>query len=148
MSCNQSDTPGSDDPSRGTRRRGAGVSCQDGRERRDEMREARKRVQTWYSPTSGQYGELLNGTDAELKRRCLRLDSLHSRVDRRKARKGKQQSGRRTARQRGRTSCQRNEGERWIEAAHYVPPCRNHLLRLHLLDLLHLFLRHHQCDRV
>jgi len=86
-----------------------------------------KAFQTWYSPTTGEYGELLSGTDAEMKKRCLRLDALHSRVDRRKGRRGKQHAGKRTAKQRGRTtrrlktklSKERRRLHNWLEAAHY-----------------------------
>ena len=39
--------------------------------------------QQWYSPTSGQYGELLSGTGDYLKTRRLRIDKLRQRVNRR-----------------------------------------------------------------
>jgi transposase len=86
-----------------------------------------KAFQTWYSPTTGQYGELLSGTDAEMKKRCLRLDVLQSRVARREGRRGKPHSGGRTAKQRGRTtrrlrtklSKERRRLHNWMRAAHY-----------------------------
>ena len=39
--------------------------------------------QQWYSPTSGSYGQLLEDARPELKAKCLRLDSLQARIDRR-----------------------------------------------------------------
>ena len=86
-----------------------------------------KAFQTWYSPTTGQYGELLSGTHAEMKKRCDRLDALHSRVERRKGQRGKPHSGKRTAKQRGRTARrlkiklakERRRLHNWMQAAHY-----------------------------
>lgn len=40
--------------------------------------------QEWYSPTSGEYGELLVGARDELRKRCLRIDRLNHRINRRK----------------------------------------------------------------
>lgn len=86
-----------------------------------------KAFQAWYSPTTGQYGELLSGADAEIKKRCEKLDALQSRVDRRENRKGEKHAGNRTAKQRGRTtrrlkhklSKERRRLHNWMEAAHY-----------------------------
>lgn len=86
-----------------------------------------KTFQAWYSPSTGQYGKLLKSADDELKRRCLRLDALHSRCDRRKNRRGKPHAGRRNAKQRYRTTRRlkkklakdRRKLHDWIEAAHY-----------------------------
>jgi putative transposase len=86
-----------------------------------------KAFQTWYSPTTGQYGELLSGTDIEMKKRCLLLDALHSRVERRKKQRGKPHSGGRTAKQRGRTtrrlkiklSKEKRRLHNWMQTAHY-----------------------------
>ena len=41
--------------------------------------------QEWYSPTSGEYGELLVGTRDQTKVRCARIDKLRARIDRRLA---------------------------------------------------------------
>ena len=38
--------------------------------------------QKWYSPTSGEHGELLEGFREQLEERVLKLDALQSRVDR------------------------------------------------------------------
>jgi len=40
--------------------------------------------QEWYSPTSGEYGVLLDGGKAEKYKRCKAIDALQSRLDRRK----------------------------------------------------------------
>ena len=40
--------------------------------------------QEWYSPTSGEYGTLLTDAKISLKTKCLAIDRLRSRVDRRK----------------------------------------------------------------
>ena len=54
----------------------------------------------WYSPTTGEYGELLQGARSELEDRCLKIDALQSRVA---LRKGKPPATGRTSRQRYRT---------------------------------------------
>jgi hypothetical protein len=46
-----------------------------------------KAFQTWYSPTTGKYGELLRDTGPEIKQRCVELDAFQSRIDRRSCRK-------------------------------------------------------------
>ena len=94
--------------------------------------------QTWYSPTSGEHGELNVGFQAEIEKRVHRLDELHSRVanrydvvfdDRGKmlSRKGKSPPPNRTARQHyeaTRTLAKKLARERrrhvgWVESAHY-----------------------------
>jgi transposase len=40
--------------------------------------------QQWYSPTSGECGELLSGAREDLKARCLKIDKIRQRIDRRK----------------------------------------------------------------
>jgi len=40
--------------------------------------------QQWYSPTSGEYGELLSGARDGLKDKCLKIDKLRQRIFRRK----------------------------------------------------------------
>ena len=40
--------------------------------------------QQWYSPTSGEYGELLSGTRQCLKDKCLKIDKLRQRISHRK----------------------------------------------------------------
>jgi transposase len=40
--------------------------------------------QEWYSPTSGEYGTLLTDAKVSLKSKCIAIDRLRSRVDRRK----------------------------------------------------------------
>lgn len=92
--------------------------------------------QQWYSPTSGNYGQLLAGARPVLKAKCQRLDALHSRIDRRNRTPSQWKS---TARRQSRcTSAQRRAKRRrtgrrlkrklardrrrlrgWVEAAHY-----------------------------
>ena len=89
---------------------------------------------TWYSPTSGQFGELLSGAGGELEERCIAIDALQSRVDRRKAGPAAEAQGR-SKRQRYRTTRRlRNKLARsrrnlygWMESAHY--DAANFLLR-------------------
>lgn len=96
--------------------------------------------QTWYSPTSGEYGELLKGFQGQIEARLHKLDQLSSRVARRYERKAAERNGRvcnvqkappegcrRTRRQRYRTTRalarklnrdrQRHVG--WVQSAHY-----------------------------
>jgi transposase len=40
--------------------------------------------QQWYSPTSGEYGELLSGARDAIKAKCLEIDKIRQRIDRRK----------------------------------------------------------------
>ena len=40
--------------------------------------------QKWYSPTSGEHGELLEGFREQLEERVLKLDALQSRIDRKR----------------------------------------------------------------
>jgi transposase len=87
--------------------------------------------QAWYSPTSAEYGRLLDGESDKLLTRCVQIDKLQSRVDR-------FQGGRtRLRRQKYRTrkklqrrlAKERNRLRGWVEAAHYN--CANLLLRKH-----------------
>lgn len=88
--------------------------------------------QKWYSPTSGEHGELLKGFREQLEERVLKLDALQSRIDRkRQARKrGERPTGcaqNRSRRQRYNTDRRRSrklarDRRRqcgWTEAAHY-----------------------------
>lgn len=92
-----------------------------------------KVFQTWYSP-DGSHGELLKGADVEIKRRCLALDELTSRIARRqnankrnRSRRGSTRTDRRSARQRYQTTQRlkrklRRDRARltgWMESAHY-----------------------------
>ena len=78
----------------------------------------------WYSPTTGEYGELLQGARPELEDRCLKIDALQSRVA---LRKGKLTAAGRTCRQRYRTTRQlklklakeRRRLHGWMANAHY-----------------------------
>ena len=92
--------------------------------------------QEWYSPTSGNYGELLVGARAVLRSKCLKLDALQSRIDRRRnspaswkvtwkrsresslrqQRVQRYRSGKRITRKLARD---RRRLHHWIEAAHY-----------------------------
>ena len=92
--------------------------------------------QEWYSPTSGNYGELLVGARAVLRSKCLKLDALQSRIDRRRQTPASWKNTRRRQRESSykRHRLQRyRSGKRithklardrrrlhgWIEAAHY-----------------------------
>ena len=96
--------------------------------------------QTTYSPTSGTYGELLEGFGEQIEARILRIDALHSRVDRRS--KDVPQGCNRTKRQRylttrslrRRLARERRRHVGWLQAAHY--DAANYLLRDHDLVLL------------
>jgi putative transposase len=89
---------------------------------------------TWYSPTSGQFGELLSGADDTIEEKCFAIDALHSRVERRKAGPAPEACGR-TKRQRYRTTRRlkrrlarlRRQLSGWVEHAHY--DSANFLLR-------------------
>ena len=83
--------------------------------------------QAWYSPTSNRYGVLLDGAVEELEDRCLALDSLTSRIEKRK--KGPDQHARpRTGRRRRRTTRalkrklarERRRLHGWMENGHYA----------------------------
>jgi putative transposase len=98
--------------------------------------------QTWYSPTSGDHGELLAGMGADLDRRCAKLDALQSFVATRRAEHVKllaesDPTRKRTARQRGhrlkrikrqeaRERCRLRD---WVGAGHYA--AANFLLGRH-----------------
>lgn len=106
--------------------------------------------QTWYSPTSGEYGELLKGFQEKIETRLHKLDQLTSRVARRFERRAAERNGKvcnilkpppegctRTRRQRYRTTRalrrklnrdrQRHVG--WVQSAHYF--AANSQLRRH-----------------
>lgn len=83
--------------------------------------------QAWYSPTSNRYGVLLDGAVEELEDRCLALDALTSRIEKRK--KGPDLRARpRTGRQRRRTTRalkrklakERRRLHGWMENGHYA----------------------------
>ncbi len=88
--------------------------------------------QKWYSPTSGEHGELLEGFREQLEERVLKLDALQSRIDRklRARKKGDQPTGckqNRSRRQRYNTERRlqrklardRRRQCGWTESAHY-----------------------------
>lgn len=88
--------------------------------------------QKWYSPTSGEHGELLEGFREQLEERVLKLDALQSRIDRKQqARKKREQptgcKQNRSRRQRYNTerrlnrklACDRRRQCGWTESAHY-----------------------------
>lgn len=88
--------------------------------------------QKWYSPTSGEHGELLEGFREQLEERVLKLDALQSRVDRKQQarKKGMPPTGckqNRTRKQRYNTERQlnrklardRRRQRGWTESAHY-----------------------------
>ena len=88
--------------------------------------------QKWYSPTSGEHGELLEGFREQLEERVLKLDALQSRIDRKQQarKKGEQPTGckqNRSRRQRYNTERRLNrklarDRRRqcgWTESAHY-----------------------------
>jgi transposase len=101
--------------------------------------------QQWYSPTSGEYGELLSGAREGLKQRCLRIDELRRRIERRKTqhpddcatkrhkrypkrkRRRKRQRTARDLRRKLRRECRRLSGS--MHAAHY--DAANFLLERH-----------------
>jgi len=106
--------------------------------------------QTWYSPTSGEYGELLEGFQEQIEVRLQKLDRLTSRVARRYERKAAKKNGKvcnvlkpppdgcnRTRRQRYRTtralaqklSRDRQRHVGWVQSAHYF--AANSQLRNH-----------------
>ena len=88
--------------------------------------------QAWYSPTSGEHGELLGADRQKLYAKCLALDRLQSRVDRRAKR-----SPRRSARQHRQTTKrlkrklarERRRVHGWVKGAHY--DAANFLLERH-----------------
>ena len=101
--------------------------------------------QKWYSPTSGEHGELLSDARPQLKQRCMELDQLRGRVGRRynnphqfitlrqqssagrSSRKRKRQRLTRTLRKKLRRESRRISG--MVESAHY--DAANFLLRSH-----------------
>ena len=103
--------------------------------------------QKWYSPTSGEHGELLADARPELKQRCLEIDRLRGRIDRRlgnpqrctttrrmqrssnSIRRRKRQRLTRSLRKKLRRECRRLSGH--VESAHY--DAVNFLLRRHEL---------------
>ena len=101
--------------------------------------------QQWYSPTSGEYGELLAGAREGLKQRSLNIDKLRRRIDNRKKNRKethipkrhkryckrksrhKRQRTARTLRKKYRRECKRLSGN--MQAAHY--DAANFLLEHH-----------------
>ena len=100
--------------------------------------------QQWYSPTSGEYGELLSGARENLKQKCQSIDKLRQRIDRRKKhpeicatekhkcytkrkRRRKRQRTGRDLRKKLRRECKRLSGN--MHAAHY--DAANFLLKRH-----------------
>ena len=100
--------------------------------------------QQWYSPTSGEYGELLSDAREGLKLKCQCIDKLRQRIDRRKKhpercttskltscskrkRRRKRQRTGRTLRKKLRRECKRLSGN--MNAAHY--DAANFLLARH-----------------
>lgn len=100
--------------------------------------------QQWYSPTSGEFGELLSGARDGLKQKCARIDKLRHRLDRRKKlpsdcttkrrerfpkrkRRRKRQRTARDLRRKLRRECKRLSGN--MHAAHY--DAANFLLEHH-----------------
>ena len=81
---------------------------------------------TWYSPTTGQFGELLHGAAADMENKCFAIDALQSRVARRK-RGPAPEAGARSGRQRYMTTRRlkhklakmRRNLHGWMESAHY-----------------------------
>jgi len=95
--------------------------------------------QTWYSPTSGDHGELLAGCRERLERRCARLDALQSAVATLRAehvandpahrRRTPRQRGRRLKRLKRQEARERCRLRNWVGAGHYA--AANFLLRAH-----------------
>ncbi len=100
--------------------------------------------QQWYSPTSGEFGELLSGTSEVLKKRRWKIDKLRKRVQRRvkapqkivtKRRKTFTRRKRNLKRQRttkqlkGKLAREQQRVSSYMEAAHY--------------DAAHFLLKHH-----
>lgn len=98
--------------------------------------------QQWYSPTSGNYGQLLHGARPTLKAKCLALDHLQSRIARRRnapnqwkrPESGKSEKRRFKRRRTARTLKRKFARDRarlkgWIAAAHY--DAANFLLENH-----------------
>jgi transposase len=100
--------------------------------------------QQWYSPTSGEYGELLSGARDGLKKQCLCIDKLRRRLNHRKKhpencltrqrerfpkrkRRRKRQRTARDLRKKLRRECKRLSGR--MHAAHY--DAANFLLERH-----------------
>jgi len=83
--------------------------------------------QAWYSLTSNRHGVLFEGAVEELEDRCLALDALTSRIDKRK--KGRNEHARpQMGRQRWRTTLalerklakNRRRHHEWVESGHYA----------------------------
>ena len=100
--------------------------------------------QQWYSPTSGEFGELLSGARDGLKQKCTRIDKLRHRLDHRKKfpsdcttkkqqrytkrkRRRKRQRTARDLRKKLRRECKRLSGN--MHSAHY--DAANFLLEHH-----------------
>ena len=91
--------------------------------------------QAWYSPTSGEYGRLLDGDTDVLLKRCKALDKLQSRIDRFKGARSRRrrQRLRTLAALRKRLARDRACLRGWVKAAHYN--CIRVLLSKHDLIL-------------
>jgi transposase len=102
--------------------------------------------QEWYSPTSGEFGQLLHDARPTLKAKCLALDALQGRIDRRvnQPRMGiitewraftsdrhhqRRQHYHTTRRLRHKLARDRRRVHGWVEGAHY--DAANFLLREH-----------------
>ena len=77
--------------------------------------------QEFYSPTSGEYGELLSGKTTELMDRCKRLDKLHSMTAKHQGGRTRSRRRRQATRRRFRKKCakERRRLTNWVQAAHY-----------------------------
>jgi putative transposase len=91
--------------------------------------------QAWYSPTSAEYGRLLEGDTDKLMQRCIALDKRQSWLDRFQGgrTRRKRQRYRTRKRFRRRLARERNRLRGWVQAAHYN--CANLLLKKHDLVL-------------
>ena len=75
--------------------------------------------QAWYSPTSGEYGRLLDSDTDVLFKRCQALDKLQSRIDRFQGARNRRQRVRTKAALRKRLARDRECLKEWVKAAHY-----------------------------
>jgi putative transposase len=91
--------------------------------------------QAWYSPTSAEYGRLLEGETDKLMQRCIAIDKRQSRLDQFQGgrTRHKRQRYRTRKRFRRRLARERNRLRGWVQAAHYN--CANLLLNKHDLVL-------------
>ena len=91
--------------------------------------------QAWYSPTSAEFGRLLDNDSDALLKRCFALDKRQSRLDRFMGgrTRSKKQRYRTKKRMRRRLARERNRFKDWVKAAHYN--CINILLQKHDLVL-------------